>query len=44
MSEGFLAALTWLATGVVPGVWLVLSGWSPETEFQTQCGNGSYFR
>jgi hypothetical protein len=28
--EGFLAALTWLATGVVPGVWLVLSGWSPE--------------
>ncbi len=30
VSEGFLAALTWLATGVVPGVWLVLSGWSPE--------------
>jgi hypothetical protein len=29
-SEGFLAALTWLAAGVVPGVWLVLSGWSPE--------------
>ncbi len=29
-SEGFLTALTWLATGVVPGVWLVLSGWSPE--------------
>ena len=26
----FLAALTWLATGVVPGVWLVLTGWSPE--------------
>jgi hypothetical protein len=22
--------LTWLAAGVVPGVWLVLSGWSPE--------------
>jgi hypothetical protein len=30
VSEGFLAALTWLATRVVPGVWLVLSGWSPE--------------
>lgn len=29
-SEGFLAALTWLSAGVVPGVWLVLSGWSPE--------------
>jgi hypothetical protein len=29
-AEGFLAALTWLSTGVVPGVWLVLSGWSPE--------------
>ena len=29
-AEGALAALTWLASGVVPGVWLVLSGWSPE--------------
>jgi hypothetical protein len=29
-AEGFLAALTWLSTGSVPGVWLVLSGWSPE--------------
>lgn len=29
-AEGFLAALTWLTGGVVPGVWLVLSGWSPE--------------
>jgi hypothetical protein len=29
-AEGFLAALTWLAAGVVPGVWLVLSGWSAE--------------
>lgn len=29
-SEGFLAALSWLSAGVVPGVWLVLSGWSPE--------------
>lgn len=30
VSEGFLTALTWLASDVVPGVWLVLSGWSPE--------------
>jgi hypothetical protein len=30
VSEGFLTALTWLSTGVAPGVWLVLSGWSPE--------------
>ena len=30
VAEGFLAALTWLSTGTVPGVWLVLSGWSPE--------------
>ena len=30
VSEGFLTALTWLATGVVPGVWLVFTGWSPE--------------
>jgi hypothetical protein len=22
--------MTWLAAGVVPGVWLILSGWSPE--------------
>jgi hypothetical protein len=29
-AEGFLAALTWLSIGDVPGVWLVLSGWSPE--------------
>jgi hypothetical protein len=29
-AEGALAALTWLAAGVVPGVWLVLSGWTPE--------------
>ncbi len=28
--EGFLTALTWLSTGSVPGVWLVLSGWEPE--------------
>ncbi|MGP0068766.1 MAG: hypothetical protein ACLQGP_34835 [Isosphaeraceae bacterium] len=29
-AEGVLAALTWLAAGSVPGVWLVLTGWSPE--------------
>jgi hypothetical protein len=30
VAEGALAALTWLAGGIVPGVWLVLTGWSPE--------------
>ncbi len=30
VADGFLAAMTWLSAGVVPGVWLVLSGWSPE--------------
>ncbi len=29
-AEGTLAALTWLSAGMVPGVWLVLTGWSPE--------------
>ncbi len=29
-ADGFLAALTWLSSGIVPGVWLVLTGWSPE--------------
>ncbi|MFI5453937.1 MAG: hypothetical protein ACHRXM_00640 [Isosphaerales bacterium] len=29
-AEGFLAALTWVSAGGMPGVWLVLSGWSPE--------------
>ena len=29
-TEGVLSALTWLASGVAPGVWLVLTGWSPE--------------
>jgi hypothetical protein len=38
-AEGFLTALTWLATASVPGVWLVLSGWSPELVPQ-RCGNG----
>jgi hypothetical protein len=30
VADGFLAALTWVSTGAVPGVWLVFSGWSPE--------------
>ncbi len=29
-AEGFLTALTWLEAGIVPGVWLVLTGWVPE--------------
>ena len=29
-AEGFLTALTWLAANVVPGVWLIFSGWTPE--------------
>jgi hypothetical protein len=29
-TEGLLAALTWLQSGVVPGVWVVFSGWYPE--------------
>jgi hypothetical protein len=37
-AEGFLAALTWLAGCVVPGVWLVLSGWSPEL-IPDHCGS-----
>ena len=28
--EGLLTALTWVSSRAVPGVWLVLSGWSPE--------------
>ena len=28
--EGILTALTWLQSGIVPGLWLVFSGWSPE--------------
>lgn len=38
-ADGFLTALTWLATGVVPGVWLILSGWSPEL-VPAPSGNG----
>ncbi len=41
VAEGFLTALTWLATGVVPGVWLVLSGWSPEL-VPDPVGNGPH--
>jgi hypothetical protein len=28
--EGFLTALTWIGSGMVPGLWLVISGWSPD--------------
>jgi hypothetical protein len=28
--QGFVTALTWLTTGTVPGVWIVMSGWTPE--------------
>ncbi len=38
-AEGFLAALTWVSTGRIPGVWLVLTGWSPEL-VPNQRGNG----
>ncbi len=31
-TEGLLTALSWLVSGVVPGVWFVTSGWSPELE------------
>jgi hypothetical protein len=37
-AEGVLAALTWLTLGVVPGAWLVLSGWSPELRPAPQGG------
>jgi hypothetical protein len=37
-AEGFLAALTWLSSGRVPGVWLVFSGWNPEL-IPDRCGN-----
>ncbi len=30
ITEGFLAAISWLTAGAAPGVWLVLTGWSPE--------------
>jgi len=39
-AEGFLAALTWVSAGEVPGVWLVLSGWSPEL-VPDRRGNGT---
>jgi hypothetical protein len=29
-TEGLLTALSWLQAGVVPGVWLVATSWSPE--------------
>ena len=44
IAEGFLAALTWLSAGVVPGVWLVLSGWSPELIPDQRGGAASHCR
>jgi hypothetical protein len=29
-TEGFLTALTWISARIVPGVWLILTGWTPE--------------
>jgi hypothetical protein len=40
-AEGFLAALTWLASGIVPGVWLVLTGWVPEFVPERRAGDGA---
>jgi hypothetical protein len=37
-AEGFLAALTWISSGRVPGVWLVFSGWNPEL-IPDRCGS-----
>jgi hypothetical protein len=37
-SEGVLAAAALVAGGDLPGVWLVLSGWSPETTGQPPWG------
>lgn len=30
VAEGLMAALTFLDTGLMPGLWLVLTGWEPE--------------
>jgi hypothetical protein len=29
-TDGVLTALSWLSSGIVPGVWLVATGWAPE--------------
>jgi hypothetical protein len=42
--EGFLTALTWLASGTVPGVWLVMTGWAPElvpVDVETPASSGN---
>lgn len=28
--EGYVAALSWLASGAAPGLWFIQTGWSPE--------------
>jgi hypothetical protein len=34
MTDGVLTALSWLSSGIVPGVWLVASGWAPEISLE----------
>jgi hypothetical protein len=40
-ADGFLVAASWLASGTVPGVWLVLSGWAPELVLDPDGGPSS---
>jgi hypothetical protein len=35
-SEGLLTAFSWLHSGLVPGVWLTFTGWSPEYHPNTE--------
>ena len=34
MTDGVLTALSWLSSGIVPGVWLVATGWVPELSLE----------
>ena len=34
MTDGVLTALSWLSSGIVPGVWLVATGWAPEMSLE----------
>jgi hypothetical protein len=34
MTDGLLTALSWLSSGIVPGVWLVTTGWTPEMSLE----------
>ena len=34
LTDGVLTALSWLSSGIVPGVWLVATGWSPEMSLE----------